>query len=184
MAVSKADGTHCSTCFKIKKKSLQQADWQGTKWYYLVRLADFLTFCGIAWPFIFLLPCSSLRSFIICLFLIPRFEIQNGNTLRLFRVKQQDEGTYTCTSENSVGKTEASATLQVHGKKHIMHTACEHTHSHLGMHKKALIHKITYSHMATASYQNPFPICPPMLCDILSVCLCESLSSGAARSLC
>ncbi|KAG7243172.1 hypothetical protein INR49_016547, partial [Caranx melampygus] len=29
-----------------------------------------------------------------------RFEIQNGNTLRLFRVKQQDEGTYTCTSEN------------------------------------------------------------------------------------
>ncbi|XP_041850026.1 roundabout homolog 2-like isoform X2 [Melanotaenia boesemani] len=43
-----------------------------------------------------------------------RFEIHNGNNLRLFRVKEQDEGTYTCTSENSVGKTEASAMLQVH----------------------------------------------------------------------
>ncbi|XP_019944140.2 roundabout homolog 2 isoform X1 [Paralichthys olivaceus] len=43
-----------------------------------------------------------------------RFEIRNGNSLRLIRVKEQDEGTYTCTSENSVGKTEASAMLQVH----------------------------------------------------------------------
>ncbi|XP_035011184.1 roundabout homolog 2 isoform X5 [Hippoglossus stenolepis] len=43
-----------------------------------------------------------------------RFEIHNGNSLRLFHVKEQDEGTYTCTSENSVGKTEASAMLQVH----------------------------------------------------------------------
>ncbi|XP_068173248.1 roundabout homolog 2 isoform X2 [Antennarius striatus] len=43
-----------------------------------------------------------------------RFEIRNGNSLRLFRVKEQDEGMYTCTSENSVGKTEASAMLQVH----------------------------------------------------------------------
>ncbi|XP_054901504.1 roundabout homolog 2 [Poeciliopsis prolifica] len=43
-----------------------------------------------------------------------RFEIRNSNNLRLFRVKAQDEGTYTCTSENSVGKTEASAMLQVH----------------------------------------------------------------------
>uniref|UniRef100_A0A3Q3WTC1 Roundabout, axon guidance receptor, homolog 3 (Drosophila) n=1 Tax=Mola mola TaxID=94237 RepID=A0A3Q3WTC1_MOLML len=43
-----------------------------------------------------------------------RFEIHNGNSLRLFRVKELDEGTYTCTSENSVGKTEASAMLQVH----------------------------------------------------------------------
>uniref|UniRef100_A0A3Q3G3N4 Roundabout, axon guidance receptor, homolog 3 (Drosophila) n=1 Tax=Kryptolebias marmoratus TaxID=37003 RepID=A0A3Q3G3N4_KRYMA len=46
-----------------------------------------------------------------------RFEIRNGNNLRLFQVKEQDEGTYTCTSENSVGKTEASAMLQVHGKE-------------------------------------------------------------------
>ncbi|XP_056296813.1 roundabout homolog 2-like isoform X2 [Pseudoliparis swirei] len=43
-----------------------------------------------------------------------RFEIRNGNSLHLFRVKEEDEGTYTCTSENSVGKTEASAMLQVH----------------------------------------------------------------------
>ncbi|XP_034053795.1 roundabout homolog 2 isoform X1 [Gymnodraco acuticeps] len=43
-----------------------------------------------------------------------RFEIRNGNGLRLFRVKEEDEGTYTCTSENSVGKTEASAMLQIH----------------------------------------------------------------------
>ncbi|XP_068601861.1 roundabout homolog 2 [Brachionichthys hirsutus] len=43
-----------------------------------------------------------------------RFEIRNGNSLRLFGVKEQDEGMYTCTSENSVGKTEASAMLQVH----------------------------------------------------------------------
>ncbi|KAG7479583.1 roundabout-like 2-like isoform X1 [Solea senegalensis] len=44
-----------------------------------------------------------------------RFEIRNSNSLRLLRVKEEDEGTYTCTSENSVGKTEASAVLQVHG---------------------------------------------------------------------
>ncbi|CAG08901.1 unnamed protein product, partial [Tetraodon nigroviridis] len=43
-----------------------------------------------------------------------RFEIHNGNILRLFHVKEEDEGMYTCTSENSVGKTEASAMLQVH----------------------------------------------------------------------
>ncbi|XP_056157846.1 roundabout homolog 2-like, partial [Lampris incognitus] len=43
-----------------------------------------------------------------------RFEIRNDNSLHLSRVRQEDEGTYTCTSENSVGKTEASAMLQVH----------------------------------------------------------------------
>ncbi|XP_029923168.1 roundabout homolog 2 isoform X2 [Myripristis murdjan] len=43
-----------------------------------------------------------------------RFEIRNDNSLRLLRVREEDEGTYTCTSENSVGKTEASAMLQVH----------------------------------------------------------------------
>uniref|UniRef100_A0A8C6SSY0 Uncharacterized protein n=1 Tax=Neogobius melanostomus TaxID=47308 RepID=A0A8C6SSY0_9GOBI len=56
-----------------------------------------------------------------------RFEIRNGNNLRLLRVKEQDEGTYTCTSENSVGKTEASAMLQVHGKrKHLITTTDHH----------------------------------------------------------
>ncbi|CAL8353232.1 unnamed protein product [Lota lota] len=43
-----------------------------------------------------------------------RFEIRGDSSLRLQRVRAEDEGTYTCTSENSVGKTEASAMLQVH----------------------------------------------------------------------
>ncbi|XP_056612872.1 roundabout homolog 2 isoform X1 [Triplophysa dalaica] len=43
-----------------------------------------------------------------------RFEISSDNSLRLIRVREEDEGTYTCVTENSVGKTEASAVLQVH----------------------------------------------------------------------
>uniref|UniRef100_A0A669C3G6 Roundabout, axon guidance receptor, homolog 3 (Drosophila) n=1 Tax=Oreochromis niloticus TaxID=8128 RepID=A0A669C3G6_ORENI len=43
-----------------------------------------------------------------------RFEIRSENSLRLTQVRAEDEGTYTCVSENSVGKAEASATLQVH----------------------------------------------------------------------
>uniref|UniRef100_A0A8C1E692 Roundabout, axon guidance receptor, homolog 3 (Drosophila) n=1 Tax=Cyprinus carpio carpio TaxID=630221 RepID=A0A8C1E692_CYPCA len=43
-----------------------------------------------------------------------RFEIRGDNSLRLVRVRAEDEGTYTCVTENSVGKTEASAVLQVH----------------------------------------------------------------------
>ncbi|XP_064207142.1 roundabout homolog 3 isoform X3 [Anguilla rostrata] len=42
-----------------------------------------------------------------------RSEIRNDNTLRLTQVRAEDEGTYTCVSENSVGKAEASGTLQV-----------------------------------------------------------------------
>lgn len=42
------------------------------------------------------------------------FEIRSDNSLRLTGVREEDEGTYTCMSENSVGKTEASAMLQVH----------------------------------------------------------------------
>ncbi|XP_014853472.1 PREDICTED: roundabout homolog 2-like [Poecilia mexicana] len=45
-----------------------------------------------------------------------RFEIRSDNSLRLSQVRAEDEGTYTCVSENSVGKAEASGTLQVHGK--------------------------------------------------------------------
>lgn len=45
-----------------------------------------------------------------------RFEIRSDNSLRLTQVRAEDEGTYTCVSENSVGKAEASGTLQVHGK--------------------------------------------------------------------
>ncbi|XP_041658063.1 roundabout homolog 3 isoform X1 [Cheilinus undulatus] len=43
-----------------------------------------------------------------------RFEIRSDNSLRLTQVRGEDEGTYTCVSENSVGKAEASGTLQVH----------------------------------------------------------------------
>uniref|UniRef100_A0A4W3H3U6 Roundabout, axon guidance receptor, homolog 3 (Drosophila) n=1 Tax=Callorhinchus milii TaxID=7868 RepID=A0A4W3H3U6_CALMI len=43
-----------------------------------------------------------------------RFEIQSDNTLRLARVGSEDEGTYTCVAENSVGKVEFSGTLTVH----------------------------------------------------------------------
>ncbi|XP_053502154.1 roundabout homolog 3 [Ictalurus furcatus] len=43
-----------------------------------------------------------------------RFEIRSENSLRLMQVRAEDEGTYTCVSENSVGKAEASGTLQVH----------------------------------------------------------------------
>uniref|UniRef100_A0A3Q3W7Q5 Uncharacterized protein n=1 Tax=Mola mola TaxID=94237 RepID=A0A3Q3W7Q5_MOLML len=43
-----------------------------------------------------------------------RFEIRSDNSLRLTQVQGEDEGTYTCVSENSVGKAEASGTLQVH----------------------------------------------------------------------
>ncbi|XP_008330699.1 roundabout homolog 3 isoform X5 [Cynoglossus semilaevis] len=43
-----------------------------------------------------------------------RFEIRSDNSLRLTQVRAEDEGTYTCVSENSVGRAEASGTLQVH----------------------------------------------------------------------
>ncbi|XP_057676205.1 roundabout homolog 3 isoform X1 [Corythoichthys intestinalis] len=43
-----------------------------------------------------------------------RYEIRTDNSLHLNQVRAEDEGTYTCVSENSVGKAEAAATLQVH----------------------------------------------------------------------
>lgn len=52
----------------------------------------------------------------------PRFEIRSENSLRLTQVRAEDEGTYTCVSENSVGKAEASAALQVHGTDVHRHT--------------------------------------------------------------
>ncbi|XP_056450813.1 roundabout homolog 3 [Gadus chalcogrammus] len=45
-----------------------------------------------------------------------RFEIRGDNSLRLSQVRAEDEGTYTCVSENAVGKAEVSGILQVHGK--------------------------------------------------------------------
>uniref|UniRef100_A0A673X6V4 Roundabout, axon guidance receptor, homolog 3 (Drosophila) n=1 Tax=Salmo trutta TaxID=8032 RepID=A0A673X6V4_SALTR len=38
----------------------------------------------------------------------------HDHSLRLTQVRAEDEGTYTCVSENSVGKAEASGSLQVH----------------------------------------------------------------------
>ncbi|XP_066564137.1 roundabout homolog 3 isoform X2 [Amia ocellicauda] len=43
-----------------------------------------------------------------------RYEIHSDNSLRITQVRAEDEGTYTCLSENSVGKAEASGSLQVH----------------------------------------------------------------------
>ncbi|XP_035411626.1 roundabout homolog 3 [Cygnus atratus] len=42
-----------------------------------------------------------------------RWELLADNTLRISRVRVEDEGTYTCVAENSVGKSEASGTLIV-----------------------------------------------------------------------
>ncbi|NXT87170.1 ROBO2 protein, partial [Anhinga rufa] len=36
------------------------------------------------------------------------------NTLRISRLREEDEGTYTCVADNSVGRSEASGTLTVH----------------------------------------------------------------------
>ncbi|XP_043730003.1 roundabout homolog 3 isoform X1 [Cervus elaphus] len=43
-----------------------------------------------------------------------RYEIQSDHSLRIGRVSAEDEGTYTCVAENSVGRTEASGSLIVH----------------------------------------------------------------------
>ncbi|XP_061607920.1 roundabout homolog 3 isoform X3 [Phyllopteryx taeniolatus] len=43
-----------------------------------------------------------------------RYELRSDSSLHLKQVRAEDEGTYTCVSENSVGKAEAAATLQVH----------------------------------------------------------------------
>lgn len=45
-----------------------------------------------------------------------RFEILEDHTLIVRQVTSADEGSYTCVVENMVGKSEASATLTVHGQ--------------------------------------------------------------------
>uniref|UniRef100_A0A8C4UXA7 Ig-like domain-containing protein n=1 Tax=Falco tinnunculus TaxID=100819 RepID=A0A8C4UXA7_FALTI len=43
-----------------------------------------------------------------------RWEVLPNNTLRISRLRAEDEGTYTCVADNSVGRSEASGTLTVH----------------------------------------------------------------------
>ncbi|KAM6107605.1 roundabout homolog 3 [Pterocles gutturalis] len=43
-----------------------------------------------------------------------RFEVLPDNTLRVTRLRPEDGGTYTCVADNTVGRSEASATLTVH----------------------------------------------------------------------
>ncbi|KAK2532696.1 hypothetical protein Q9233_005050 [Columba guinea] len=43
-----------------------------------------------------------------------RWEVLPDNTLRIRRLQVEDEGTYTCMADNSVGRAEASGTLTVH----------------------------------------------------------------------
>ncbi|KAK2517807.1 roundabout-like protein 2 [Columba livia] len=45
---------------------------------------------------------------------VPRWEVLPDNTLRIRRLQVEDEGTYTCMADNSVGRAEASGTLTVH----------------------------------------------------------------------
>ncbi|XP_049633958.1 roundabout homolog 3 [Suncus etruscus] len=43
-----------------------------------------------------------------------RYEIGSDHSLRIMRVRAEDEGTYTCVAENSVGRVQASGSLSVH----------------------------------------------------------------------
>lgn len=54
----------------------------------------------------------------VCVCVCPagRFEILEDHTLIVRQVTSSDEGSYTCVVENMVGKSEASATLTVHGQ--------------------------------------------------------------------
>lgn len=89
------------------------------------KTALFLLVCTHTLTFITLLkfPTISFQSaFPMTVFF--RFEIRSDNSLRLTQVRAEDEGTFTCVSENSVGKAEASGTLQVHGKTRPTHGLC------------------------------------------------------------
>lgn len=45
-----------------------------------------------------------------------RYEIRSDHSLWIGPVSAEDEGTYTCVAENSVGRAEASGSLSVHGE--------------------------------------------------------------------
>lgn len=52
-----------------------------------------------------------------------RFDILEDHTLIVRQVTSSDEGSYTCVVENMVGKSEASATLTVHGQSLLQRTS-------------------------------------------------------------
>lgn len=57
-----------------------------------------------------------------CYVFVRRYEIKYDKDDYVLRVKKasvNDEGTFTCVTENRVGKLEASATLTVRGTKHL-----------------------------------------------------------------
>lgn len=58
----------------------------------------------------------SFHLLIVCVRPACRFEILEDHTLIVRQVTSSDEGSYTCVVENMVGKSEASATLTVHGQ--------------------------------------------------------------------
>lgn len=58
----------------------------------------------------------------LCVHPAHRFEILEDHTLIVRQVTSSDEGSYTCVSENMVGKSEASATLTVHGQYNLTFT--------------------------------------------------------------
>lgn len=58
----------------------------------------------------------SFHLLIVCVRPAFRFEILEDHTLIVRQVASSDEGSYTCVVENMVGKSEASATLTVHGQ--------------------------------------------------------------------
>lgn len=65
------------------------------------------------------MKCIRMASLIASMFVyrrLLRHEIWEDHTLKLKRLTSGDAGTYTCQAENMMGKTEASATLTVHGK--------------------------------------------------------------------
>lgn len=59
---------------------------------------------------------SNLECVCVCVHPARRFDILEDHTLTIRQVTSSDEGSYTCVVENMVGKSEASATLTVHGQ--------------------------------------------------------------------
>lgn len=85
-----------------------------------------------------------------------RWEVLPDNTLRIVRLRPEDEGTYTCVADNSVGRSEASGTLMVHGKG----GPSGSTHGCWLSSAQALVCPHTHS-APPACHRAPQPDCPP-----------------------